>query len=38
MGERTRDLDVTSDLSTVRRFNAHAVSLLIDEEAIAYSL
>jgi hypothetical protein len=35
MGERTRDLDVTRDLSTVRRSNARAVSLLIDEEAIA---
>jgi len=36
MGERTRYVDVTLDLSTVRRSNARAVSLLIDEEAVAY--
>ena len=28
MGERTRDVDVTLDLSTARRFQPRAVSLL----------
>ncbi len=36
MGERTRNVDVTLDLPTVRRFKTHAVSFLIDEEAVAY--
>ncbi len=38
MGERTRNVAVTLDLSPVRRSNARAVSFLIDEEVIAYSL